>query len=142
MARDLIINPLIAVLIGRRLGRHVTRSFDVRPSRFPLVFPFGRFKEPPFHAPATLNSSSIFFSMMSLAVRWQSARFRWALSPPVASSPLDTHPSSSIEKRHALLTISRADPSIHLRVAKLALNSITRAPTSSPPIGAPHTCEH
>ncbi|KAH9971437.1 hypothetical protein BJV77DRAFT_986070, partial [Russula vinacea] len=38
---------------------------------------------------------------MSLAVQGQPARFRWA-HPPVASSPLDTQPSSSTEKRYAL----------------------------------------
>ena len=47
------------------------------------------------------------------------------------------HPSS-IEKRYALLPISCADLSIHLRVTRPTLNSITRAPTSSLPTGAPH----
>ncbi|KAH9990165.1 hypothetical protein BJV77DRAFT_963525 [Russula vinacea] len=36
-----------------------------------------------------------------------SARFRWA-HPPVASSPPDTQPASSIEKRYALPPICRA----------------------------------
>ena len=47
------------------------------------------------------------------------------------------HPSS-IEKRYALLPISCADLSIHLRVTKPTLNSITRAPTSFLPTGATH----
>ena len=58
---------------------------------------------------------------MTLVARWQSVRFRSA-HPPVASSPKssppDTHPSSSGEKRYALLPISCADLSIHLKVAK------------------------
>ena len=100
MARDLIINPLIAVLIGRRLGRHVTRSFDVRPSRFPLVFPFGRFKEPPFHAPATLSSSSIFF-------------FDDEPRGPMAISPLQVGPLTTrreLAPGHAPLIFDREAP--------------------------------
>jgi hypothetical protein len=65
-----------------------------------------------FRPPATPSSSSKETSMMSLAVRRQSARFRSA-HPLVASSPPDTHPSSSIEKPYALLSISCADLSIY-----------------------------
>ena len=73
---------------------------------------FGRFKEPPcyFNLPARharfLGPEEILYnlSMMSPAVRWQSAQVRWA-HPPVANSPPDTQPASSIEKRYALLPI-------------------------------------
>ena len=82
-----------------------------------------------FHPPPTPSSSSKGISVMTLVVRWQSVRFRWA-HPPVASSPPDSHPSSSIEKRCALLPISCADLSIHLKVAKP--NSQTVLPARRP----------
>ena len=79
--------------------------------------------------------------MKSLTVRTAISQLQ--VGPPVASSPPDAHPSSSIEKRYALLPISCADLSIQysnsLRVAKPTLNGITRVPTSSPPNGAPYT---
>ena len=62
------------------------------------------------------------------------------VGPP--SSPPDTQPSSSIEKRYALLPISCSNTSIqNIRVAKPTLNSITCARTFSLPAGASH-CEH
>ena len=89
-------------------GRHVTRS-SCRPCRHPLTLFFGQFKEPPcrFNLPTRhahfLNPEEISYklSMTSPAVRGQLARFRWA-HPPAASSPPDTQPASSIERRYAL----------------------------------------
>ena len=83
-------------------------------SRFRLWMVQGTSVPLQFRPPATPTSSLKETSMMSLAVRRQSARFRSAhplreLPPP----PPDTHPSSSIEKPYALLSISRADLSIY-----------------------------
>ena len=99
--------PRMGSLCEQR-GRHVTHS-SCRPCRHPLALSFGRFKEPPCRfkicPPATpsfrVKIKSYYLSMMSFAVRGQSARFRWA-HPPVASSPPGTQPSSSTEKRYAL----------------------------------------
>ena len=110
-------------------GRHVTR-FLPPSSRFPLWIVHRTSVSLQFH---TRHFQFKFQSMMNLAVRRQSARFRWA-HPPVT----DTHPPLSIDKRYALLPISCADTNIHLRVTKLTPNSISRAPTSLP-TGAPHT---
>ena len=102
-------------------GRHMTRSF-CRPCRHPPgAFPFGRFKEPPFRCkfshPPLPESQFKFqrnFDDEPPQPRGPTAisSLQWA-HPPIASSPPEAHPSSSIgEKRYALLHISFADITI------------------------------
>jgi hypothetical protein len=95
--------PRIGSLCKRRgrLGRHVACSF-CRSCHHPPASPLDGSKNlcaasilPTHHSQFKVSDKT---SMMSCAVQWQSARFRWA-HPPVASSPLDKHSSSSIEKR-------------------------------------------
>ena len=91
-------------------------------ARDAFVFsPLGRFKEPPFRFDFALilptRRSHWQFKLSSSKETAMKPHGMTAISPlqagpPVASSPQDTHPSSSIEKRHALLPICCADPSI------------------------------
>ena len=83
-------------------ARHVTCLFSLS-----LAFLFGRFKQPPsaLHShtlPCYVRNSNI--PMMSLAVRPLRVG-----PPPVASSPTDAHPSSSIEKHYVLPPTCCAD---------------------------------
>jgi hypothetical protein len=113
-------------------------------SRFRLWMVQGTSVPLQFRPPATPTSSLKETSMMSLAVRRQSARFRSA-HPLVASSPLDTHPSSSIEKPYALLSISCADLSIHFIsewLSQLSTVSPARRPLLYPPARHTVSTEH
>jgi hypothetical protein len=103
----------------KRKGRHVTGSFCVPSTILPLfrVFKNLRFTlPPPVQVPKNFDDEP--------------------RGPTAAIGPLRP-PLSSIEKRsHGL-----SDISIHLRVivTESSVNSITRAPTSSLPTGAPCT---
>ena len=95
---------------------------DAFVSHFPI---FGWFKEPPFRFNFAHPPLSVQVPKKPRGLTAISPLQVDPLHPPAASSPPDTHPSSSIS--YALLPIS------------CAINSITRAQTSSLPTGAPHS---
>ena len=104
----------------------------------PPAFPFGWFKEPPFGFNFTRHSQ--FQRNFDNEPRCPTAISPLQVGPPTRRELAPGHaPSPSIEKLYALLPRSCADLSIHFRVAKPTLNSITRVPTSSLPTSAPHT---